>query len=233
MMGTRTILVVEDEAELRSMLVAELGSKPGLLVLQARTGAEAIEAVREGRPDLVLLDVGLPDMDGREVTSTLRATGYREPIVLLTGHTGETDVVSGFGCGATDFVEKPFTFGKLWARLSTHLERFQDTEDAEVRIGPFRFTPANRYLALSDGNRVRLTDKEAKILRFLHRARGTAVPRDKLLQDVWGYNANVSTHTVETHVYRLRQKLEGGASDSRFIVTDHNGYRLEAAAAFA
>ncbi len=229
MMGTRTILVVDDEADLRAMLVADLSAQDGLLVIEARTGREALKAMCGERPDITLLDVGLPDMDGRKVVQEARSLGVREPIILLTGHTGEADVEEGFGSGATDYVEKPFNFAKLMVRIRSHLDRHEDSTGVELRIGGFRFSPSARTLAEDGGALVRLTDKESRILHKLHKARGMPVARNTLLEEVWGYNAGVNTHTVETHVYRLRQKLENG--EGRFIFTEADGYRLQHAGA--
>ena len=146
---------------------------------------------------------------------------------MLTGQSTDSDTVLGLDAGANDYVTKPFRFAVLLARVRAHLRSHDQTDVATLKIGPYDFKPANRTLTDGTGARIRLTDKEAAILRYLYRSGSKAVPREELLREVWGYSSGVTTHTLETHVYRLRQKIETVASRNGLLITEGGGYRLE------
>ena len=226
MTQTRQILIVDDDADLRQALTEQLALHAEFKVSEAADAAAARLAVEGAPPDLIIMDVGLPDMDGREAVRLLRAGGYKRPIIMLTARDLDADTVIGLESGANDYVAKPFRFAVLLARIRVHLRQHEASEDAEFQIGPYVFRPATKNLVDAKGAKLRLTEKEAAILRFLHRAERQSVPRETLLRDVWGYNANVTTHTLETHIYRLRQKIEDDPADARLLVTDAGGYKL-------
>lgn len=228
MSARKKILIVDDDAALRRALAEQLHLHEEFAARAAETGRAALEAVRAERFDLVLLDVGLPDIDGREVCKLMRRSGVAIPIVMLTGADSEADIILGLDSGANDYVAKPFRLGALLARIRAQLRQHEQSEGAVFAIGPYVFTPAAKLLTGPDGkDKIRLTEKEAAVLKYLYRAGGRSVARDVLLNEVWGYNARVSTHTLETHIYRLRQKIEADPSDARLLVTDKNGgYRL-------
>ena len=194
--------------------------------LHAATAQTAILAAREAAPDLIIMDVGLPDMDGREAVRQLRGEGYKNPIIMLTGHDSDADTIDGLDAGANDYVTKPFRFSVLLARMRVHLRQHEASDDALFRIGPFTFQPGSKHLISEKGSKLRLTEKETAILRFLYRARQSVVTRDVLLKEVWGYNSNVTTHTLETHIYRLRQKIEQDPAKSQLLITEAGGYKL-------
>ena len=189
--------------------------------------AACLEIVRTRPFDCVILDVGLPDMDGRELCRLLRREGVRCPIIMLTGAGTEADTILGLDAGANDYVTKPFRIGVLLARIRAQLRQFERTDDATFQIGPYSFRPGGKIMLDPARNRrIRLTDKETQILKFLFRAGDRPVGRDVLLGEVWGYNAAVTTHTLETHIYRLRQKIEQDPSRATILVTEPGGYRL-------
>ena len=190
------------------------------------TGAAGLETAARVRPDLILLDVDLPDMDGREVCRRLRESGVAAPIIMLTGQDSDADTIAGLEAGADDYVTKPFRIAVLLARIRAQLRAHEQSEHAVFRIGPFEFRPAQKVLIDPKARKVRLTEKETAILKYLYRAGGQPVGREELLTEVWGYNAGVTTHTLETHIYRLRQKVEGEGSD-KLLVTEGGGYRLQ------
>ena len=222
----RRIFLVDDDADLRKTLMDQLMHYREFELLEAATGNDAIRMVRDTHVDLMLLDVGLPDMDGREAVKILRRDGFKSPIILLTGHDSDSDEILGLESGANDYVTKPFRFSVLLARIRAALRQHDQSEDVVFTIGPYSFQPANKLLEAQDGGKVRLTDKETSILKYLYRQGPKTITRDVLLKEVWGYNNRVTTHTLETHIYRLRQKIERDPSNARLLVTEEGGYRL-------
>ncbi len=227
MSNIRKILLVDDDDALRDSLAEQLDLHQEFEVTTADKGTDAVKLAKEAHVDLVLLDVGLPDMDGREVCRLLRSQGVKCPIVMLTGHDSDADTILGLDSGANDYVTKPFRFGVLLARIRAQLRQHEQSEDAVFKIGPYTFKPAAKLLLEEDANKkVRLTEKETAILKYLYRSGDRVVGRDILLHEVWGYNAGVTTHTLETHIYRLRQKIEADPSNAEILVTETGGYRL-------
>ena len=229
MSAGRPILIVDDDSALRDTLTEQLAVDGEFVATEAGSVMEAEEKLlaKDARFDAVILDVGLPDGDGRDFCVKLRHQGQKIPIIMLTGSDAETDVVRGLDSGANDYIAKPFRLNELLARLRAQLRIFENSEDAVFSIGPYTFRPAAKLLQDPARNRrIRLTEKEAAILKFLYRAGGKPVARQVLLNEVWGYNAAVTTHTLETHVYRLRQKIEANPAASRLLLTEGGGYRL-------
>ncbi|MBC7133302.1 MAG: response regulator transcription factor [Roseovarius sp.] len=226
MTQVRKILLVDDDDDLREALGEQLVMTEDFDVFEAGSGAEALARVRDMVFDLVILDVGLPDTDGRELCRLMRKQGVKSPILMLTGHDGDADTILGLDAGANDYITKPFKFPVLLARIRAQLRQHEQSEDAVFQLGPYTFKPAMKLLVTEDDRKVRLTEKETNILKFLYRAPEGAVPRDVLLHEVWGYNAGVTTHTLETHIYRLRQKIEPDPGNARLLVTESGGYRL-------
>jgi DNA-binding response OmpR family regulator len=226
MPNKRTILIVDDDAELRDALVEQLSLHEEFHALAAENGSKGVQAAKAGQTDLVIMDVELPDIDGREAVRILRKNGFKSPIIMLTGHNTDSDTILGLESGANDYVAKPFKFAVLLARIRAQLRQHEASEDAVFAIGPYTFRPSSKLLINPAGNKVRLTEKETAILRYLYRAGQKPVARDVLLQEVWGYNSGVTTHTLETHIYRLRQKVEKDAANPAILVTDAGGYKL-------
>lgn len=222
----KKILLIEDDPDLREALSDQLVLTEEFDVFEAESGAQGVSRSKSQVHDLVILDVGLPDMDGREVCRVLRKTGIRCPVIMLTGHDSDSDTILGLDSGANDYITKPFKFPVLLARIRAQLRQHEQSEDAVFAIGPYSFRPAIKMLTDESGKKVRLTEKETNILKFLYRASDQVVARDVLLHEVWGYNAGVTTHTLETHIYRLRQKIEPDPTNARLLVTESGGYRL-------
>ena len=225
-MNKRRLFIVDDDGELRKTLVDQLSHYREFEIVEAGTAGEALKLVREAHVDLMLLDVGLPDMDGREAVKILRRDGFKSPILMLTGHDSDSDEILGLESGANDYVTKPFRFSVLLARIRAALRQHDQSEDVVFTIGQYSFQPAAKLLEGNDGGKVRLTDKETSILKYLYRQGPKTITRDVLLKEVWGYNNRVTTHTLETHIYRLRQKIERDPSNARLLVTEEGGYRL-------
>ncbi|HRK42481.1 MAG TPA: response regulator transcription factor [Gemmobacter sp.] len=222
----RKILLVDDDDDLREALSEQLVMTEDFDVFEAANGLEGMEKAKAATYDMVILDVGLPDTDGRELCRRLRKTGVKCPILMLTGHDSDADTILGLDAGANDYITKPFKFPVLLARIRAQLRQHEQSEDAVFQLGPYTFKPAQKMLVDEKDRKVRLTEKETNILKYLYRAQQSVVARDVLLHEVWGYNAGVTTHTLETHIYRLRQKIEPDPSNARLLVTENGGYRL-------
>ena len=227
MSAKKHILLVDDDDDLRGALAEQLRLTDEFDTSESAWGYDALGKAKETDCDLVLLDIGLPDLDGREVCRLMRKNGVNVPIILLTAASTDSDTILGLESGANDYVSKPFNTGVLLARMRAQLRQFEQSEDAVFRIGPYVFQPSSKQLTDEerDGEKIRLTEKETDILKYLYRAT-EPVSRDVLLNEVWGYNAAVTTHTLETHIYRLRQKIERDPSNADLLVTESGGYWL-------
>ncbi|MGC6512244.1 MAG: response regulator transcription factor [Parvibaculales bacterium] len=229
MSQTRKILIVEDDDVMIETLEEQLALHDEFETFTAQTAKQALEAAKTTAPDLVLMDVGLPDQDGRETCKLMRKAGLQAPVIMLTGADSDADTILGLEAGANDYVTKPFRFGVLLARMRAQLRQHEQTEAANFTIAQYRFLPAQKVLVDEQAKKIRLTEKETNILKHLLRADAGVVHRDTLLEEVWGYNSGVTTHTLETHIYRLRQKIETDPSKAEILVTEAGGYRLNAA----
>lgn len=226
-MTARTILLVDDDQDLREALIEQLDLYEEFELLQEDSATRGIQTARANHLDLLIMDVGLPDMDGREAVKILRKSGFKSPIIMLTGHDTDADTILGLESGANDYVTKPFKFAVLLARIRAQLRQHEQSEDAVFTIGHYTFQPSQKILIEEEnGNKIRLTEKETAILKYLYRAEKQVITRDVLLEEVWGYNSGVTTHTLETHIYRLRQKIEKTPSNAQLLVTESGGYKL-------
>lgn len=226
MTNSKKILIIDDDDALRDSLREQFSLHDEFKVTEAATATAGVKVAKADHADLILLDVNLPDMDGREACKILRRNGYKGPIIMLTGQSSDSDTILGLDSGANDYVTKPFRFGVLLARIRAHLRQHEHSEDAVFKVGPYTFKPSAKMLIREDARKVRLTEKETAIIKFLLRAGDQIISREVLLHDVWGYNAGVTTHTLETHIYRLRQKIERDPSHAEILVTEGGGYRL-------
>ena len=229
MTSAKRILLIDDETALRRSLAEQVEQQGGFAVVEATTIPDALEHLSHGRFDAVLINTGQPNpsghQDGREVSQALRRAGVQCPVILLTAP--EAVMTPGPESGVTECISRPFRLGALVARLRALVARFEKSAEIEVVVGPYRFRPVARLLSRAEGgDAVRLTEKETAILGYLLCAGNTVTGRDTLLAAVWGYNANVTTHTLETHVYRLRQKIEDDPANARLLITEPGGYRL-------
>jgi len=219
-------MVVDDDDMLRDSLVEQLSLYEEFDVVAESSATKAVQRARQEPLDLVIMDVGLPDMDGREAVKILRKGAFKAPVIMLTGQDSESDTILGLEAGANDYVTKPFRFAVLLARIRAQLRQHEQSEDAVFTIGRYSFRPSAKVLIDEKGQKVRLTEKETAILKFLYRAGQKVITRDVLLHEVWGYNSGVTTHTLETHIYRLRQKIERDPSKAEMLVTEAGGYKL-------
>jgi DNA-binding response OmpR family regulator len=232
-MSARPILIIEDDDEFREVLTEQLDTVGEFQVTVATTLGQATQFLRaeNARFDAIILDINLPDGDGCDFCAELRENGCKAPVIMLTGASAETDVVRGFEAGANDYVRKPFRAKELIARIQTQLRMFDNSVDAVFTIGSFTFRPSAKLLVQKEKNkRIALTAKEVDILKLFHKSGDRTVTRQTLLEKVFGYKSDISTHTLETHIYRLRQKIEVNNRDCQLLITMPGGYRLAQAA---
>ncbi len=227
MASAKRVLLVDDDELLKASLAEQLLAEGEYVPIEAATYAEGKDRALEGLYEFMILDVGLPDGDGRKLCRELRDEGITCPIILLTAKDSDADTIEGLRSGANDYVTKPFRFAVLMARVHAHLRSHEQSEEAVYRIGPYTFRPSAKVLLDPGGKKIRLTEKETNILKYLYRS-GETVGRETLLHEVWGYNPAVTTHTLETHIYRLRQKIESDPGRAQILVTESGGYRLVA-----
>lgn len=225
MQHTQTLLIVEDDVIMAQTLSEQFELHDDFVVISSDSARHAYKVLAEQDVDLILLDVGLPDQNGREVCKKMRQDGVSVPIILLTGAASEADTILGLDAGANDYVTKPFKFGVLLARIRAHVRQHAKTEDATLFVGGYIFRPALKMLERGD-EKIKFTEKETNILKYLFHKGNATVPRETLLHEVWGYQAGVTTHTLETHIYRLRQKIEDNPSEAKLLLTEDGGYRL-------
>ena len=225
MVGKR-ILLIDHDTDLVNSLAEQLQLHEEFDPSVVHSAAKGLEMLKDRYFDVFLLDVGLPDMDGRDLCRLMRRNGVKSPIIMLTGKASEADTILGLDSGADDYVTKPFKLGVLMARLRAQLRQHELSEEAVFAIGPYRFQPAHKVLLDENKNQIRLTDMEVAILKNLYRSEKPVVSREKLLLEIWGYNAEANTHTIETHIYRLRQKIEQDPKEPKILITEKDGYRL-------
>ena len=226
-MREKRILIVDDDEPLRRSLAEQLHLHEEFVIGQTDSGTAALDTLKSEVFDLVLLDIGLPDMDGRDVCRLIRRMGHKMPIIMLTAADSDTDPILGLDSGAKDYITKPFRLGVLLARVRAQLREHENSDNAQFALGPYTFRPADKFIVEGKTQKkIRLTEKETEILKFLYRSGGKVVGRDVLLDRVWGNNAGVATHTLETHIYRLRQKIERDPSSAQLLITEAGGYRL-------
>ena len=220
------IITIEDDQHLLETLVDQLSQEDEFEVFGAPNLAEGRGLITHHDPNLVLLDVMLPDGDGRDMCRWIRDQGFVMPILMLTGQDSEADTIDGLEAGANDYIAKPLRLGELLARIRTHLRQYQNQENACIKIGAFHFIQGRKILSHREtGETLNLTEKESAIIKYLLKKIGTVTPKAELLEEVWGYGDQISTHTLETHIYRLRQKINY-IDDQPFVVTKENGYQL-------
>lgn len=225
MSDKQRLLVVEDETTLRETLMYNL-KREGYEVIGSGDGGEALEIAREQKFDLIVLDVMLPTLDGLSICRILRKE-QRTPIILLTARSAEMDRIMGLETGADDYIVKPFSLGEFLARVRAVLRRAAPEVSAKLEAGDLSLDLIGRK-AYRGGEELRLSHKEFDLLAALIKNTGTALSRDRLLQDVWGYDFPGDTRTVDVHIRWLREKIEEDAAEPKHIVTVRGvGYRFE------
>jgi DNA-binding response OmpR family regulator len=226
----QSILLVEDDPALALGLGDALEFE-GFRVLNASTGSEALQLARENRPDCIVLDLMLPDMNGYQVCEQLREDAITTPIMMLTARSQESDKIRGLDAGADDYVTKPFSVGEVLARVRALLRR-ADPRRGEaglkrIEVGRAVVDPIAQTLTTADGKEHQLSYYEVELLRYLYDRRGEPVSRDEILDRIWGIEANPTNRTVDNFIVKLRKKIEPDPSQPRHILTVYGiGYKL-------
>lgn len=224
--GTKVLIVGKDASE-RRLIGDALMLQEDLIAIEADTSQAALSLLHEQSPKSVLIDTDLLDIDGRDLCRLMRRQGVKVPIILLSLQASDADIILGLDSGASDYIVKPIHKSVLCARLRAQHRHFEQLDDAVFPIGPYAFRPSTKILTSKNSDKkIHLTEKEAAILTCLYRLGGrTAEPAD-LMTKIWGQNGHVTPHALETHIYRLRQKLELDPRSVKLLVTDPEGYRL-------
>ncbi len=224
--SSKTILIVEDEKDVVDLLALSLRKAGGFVISTASDGVTGLNKARQEKPDFIILDLMLPKMPGLEVCKILKSdpASRQIPVLMLTARAEEIDRIVGLEFGADDYVTKPFSPREIILRIRAILRRGEVTPiDERLTAGPITIDPSRHEVSVG-GKRVNLTSLEFKLLRTLMQRRGRVQERDRLLNDVWGYESIIDTRTVDTHVRRLREKL-GKAGDAVETIRGF-GYRL-------
>ena len=223
----KKILLIESDPDLREALCEQLHCTDQFEVFSSGNDTETLQKLRVQSYDMIVMDLHPLNNDSLEACRVTYAQNVKCPILLLTERDKISSTVFGQDARASDYIIKPFKFPILLARINVQLRMYEKSFDSSFTLGPYTFHPAMKILKTHDNNEIQLTEKETDILKFLYHTVEDVVPRNILLQEVWGYNNSVTTHTLETHIYRLRQKIERNPSVAELLVTETGGYRLE------
>ena len=215
------ILIVEDEAEIASFLAKGL-TADGYTTTAVNSGTSALAIMQQVHPDLVILDIGLPDTDGFTVLQHMRSAGLETPVIILTARSSVNDTVSGLQSGADDYMSKPFSFEELRARIQLRLKKDTTTTTSVLSHGDLRLDVRNRT-ATVEGATVELTAREYSLVEVFLLNPGRVLSRDELLEAVWGHNVDAGSNVVEVYMRYLRRKL----GSDRFVTVRGVGYRLK------
>ena len=219
-------MLIDDDDMVRQVLRQQFEQEGVLAIHEAGDAQTALDTIDDFAPDMLLLDVQLPDGNGFDICRKLRNRGFDKPILMLTGQDSEDDIVQGLEAGANDYIAKPMRMGELLARMKTHLRQHKLTDDARFQIHGLDFVPSQKTMSSREtGAKIILTEKETMILKMLNKNAPDTVSREVLLSEIWGFQKGLTTHTLETHIYRLRQKLTR-LTEASIIATAQDGYYL-------
>ena len=220
------ILIVDDDNYLRKVLISQLRYEGVVDLEDAAKAGEAFDKVEQFKPDLILLDIQLPDGNGFDICTKLRGRGFEKPIILLTGQQEDTNIIKSLDTVANDYIAKPIRFGELLALIRVQLRKYKSSDDVSFTAQNIEFQPANKTLTALDSQLiVVLTEKETMILKKLFCIWPEATSKEMLLSELWDHQNMLATHTLETHIYRLRQKI-ARLTDDPIVETTQDGYRL-------
>jgi len=220
------ILLINNDKDLSEALVFQLTLVEKYQIIETNDETSALVQINNNFCDLVIINSQSSALNGYNLTKSLRLASYKKPIIMLINQNSNLDIPDNQNHKANEYIIKPFRYPELLKSIETQLHKFKKSENTQYNIGNFVFKPNSKILESNDGRSIRLTEKENNILKFLFKNLGNTVSRETLLHEVWGYNSKVTTHTLETHIYRLRQKIEDDPSKACFLITEPGGYKL-------
>ena len=220
------ILLINNDKDLGEALAFQLSLGEKYQIVESNDETSALAQIDNNFYDLVIINSQSSNLKGYNFTKNLRLSGYKQPIIMLINQNSNLDIPDDQNHKADEYIIKPFRYPVLLKSIETQLYKFKKSENTQYNIGNYIFKPNSKILESNKNRSIRLTEKENNILKFLYKNLGNTVSRETLLHEVWGYNSKVTTHTLETHIYRLRQKIEDDPSRAYFLITELGGYKL-------
>jgi DNA-binding response OmpR family regulator len=220
------ILLINNDKDLGEALAFQLTLDKKYEIVETSGETSAFSQINNNFCDLVIVNSQSSALNGYNLTKSLRLAGFKKPIIMLINQNNNLDIADDQNRKANEYINKPFRYPVLLKSIETQLHKFKKSENTKYSIGNYIFKPKSKILESNKKRSIRLTEKENNILKFLYKHIGNIVSRETLLHEVWGYNSKVTTHTLETHIYRLRQKIEDDPSEACFLITETGGYKL-------
>ena len=220
------ILLINNDKDLGEALAFQLTLDKKYEIVETSGETSAFSQINNNFCDLVIVNSQSSALNGYNLTKSLRLAGFKKPIIMLINQNNNLDIADDQNRKADEYINKPFRYPVLLKSIETQLHKFKKSENTQYSIGNYIFKPNSKILESNKNRSIRLTEKENNILKFLYKNLGNIVSRETLLHEVWGYNSKVTTHTLETHIYRLRQKIEDDPSNACFLITEPGGYKL-------
>jgi DNA-binding response OmpR family regulator len=220
------ILLINNDKDLSEALVFQLTLVEKYQIIETNDETSALVQINNNFCDLVIINSQSSALKECSLTKNLRLASYKKPIIILINRNSNLDNSDDHNHKADEYMIKPFRYPDLLKSIEAQLHKFKKSENTQYNIGNYVFKPYSKILESNEGRSIRLTEKENNILKFLYKNSGNMVSRETLLHEVWGYNSKVTTHTLETHIYRLRQKIEDNPSNACFLITEPGGYKL-------
>jgi DNA-binding response OmpR family regulator len=226
MSSSAKILLVNSDRDLSEALIYQLSLNDKYQIIESGED-NLFTQINNNSFNIVIINSQPSKLNGHNVAKKLRTGGYKNLIIMLITHSDASNVDNNLSIEANEYITKPFKYTQLLKSIKLHLLQFERTADTEYNLGSYLFKPNSKILEANGNESIRLTEKENDILKFLYQNLETIVSRETLLHEVWGYNSKVTTHTLETHIYRLRQKIEIDPANACFLITETGGYRLK------
>jgi len=220
------ILLINNDKDLGEALAFQLPLSEKYQIIETSDETRALTQINNNFCDLVIINSQSSALKECNLTKSLRLDGYKKPIIMLINRNSNLDIPDDQSHKADEYIVKPFRYPVLLKSIETQLHKFKKSENTQYNIGNYVFKPNSKILESNENRSIRLTEKENNILKFLYKNLGNFISREILLHEVWGYNSTVTTHTLETHIYRLRQKIEDDPSNACFLITEPGGYKL-------
>ena len=220
------ILLINKDKDLGEALAFQLSLGEKYQIIETDNETSVLAQINNNLCDLIIINSQSSTLKGYNLTKSLRTAACKKPIIMLINQNTDLDIPDIQGHKADEYIIKPFRYPVLLKSIETQLYKFKKSENTQYNIGNYVFKPNSKILESNENRSIRLTEKENNILKFLYKNLGNVIKRETLLHEVWGYNSKVTTHTLETHIYRLRQKIENDPSNACFLITEPGGYKL-------